>query len=464
MQVTIRAAKTGPQPQVSSILVKGFKSFKREQRIDLKPLTVLAGANSGGKSAFFQLLLLLKQTVESESDPGSLLLNGDSAKFTELSQLFWRPAGGTGAQTMSLGLIDSDGRAIRQFYERNTPGVLELNHLQTRTHGVPQDFRIGYPYKLRDLPYDVLDDLDWEPIGYLLAHSPFRTNTRLRLIRRRGLLRFEMRATLDEPHSGVWIEFHTPLQPLADLAEGMIHLPGLRGSPERDYPKRAVGDHFPGAFQDYVASIIAGWDEKKDKSKIQKLDGWIRRLGLGHAVRARAMNDAAYEVILERNAGRSRGAYISGDTVNIADVGLGVSQVLPVLVALLARSRGRLVYIEQPEIHLHPRAQKEMASLLAEEAVAGARIVVETHSSVFLLGLQTAIAKGRIKPEDVALYWFKQDEFGASTATKANVDEYGRTGAWPADFDDILLEAQGEYVNAVAKAARRHERKHSQST
>jgi len=115
--------------------------------------------------------------------------------------------------------------------------------------------------------------------------------------------------------------------------------------------------------------------------------------------------------------------------------------------------RSGAVYVEQPEIHLHPRAQKEMARLMAEEAASGASIVVETHSSLFLLGVQTAIAEGIIKSDDVALYWFTQDDLGATTAVLAHVDDYGRTTQWPADFDDVLLEAQGQYIDAVAKAS-----------
>ena len=54
--------------------------------------------------------------------------------------------------------------------------------------------------------------------------------------------------------------------------------------------------------------------------------------------------------------------------VNIADVGFGVSQVLPVLVALIVAEPGQLVYLEQPELHLHPRAQVALARVLADAA------------------------------------------------------------------------------------------------
>ena len=69
-----------------SITVEGFKSIDHEQTIELRPLTILAGTNSSGKSSMIQPLLLLKQTLEAPYDPGPLLLNGANAKFTLVDQ------------------------------------------------------------------------------------------------------------------------------------------------------------------------------------------------------------------------------------------------------------------------------------------------------------------------------------------------------------------------------------------
>ena len=73
---------------VSKIAVSGFKSIEKKQEIEIRPLTVLAGANSSGKSSMMQPVLLLKQTLESPSDPGSLLIRGPNVEFSEVKQLF----------------------------------------------------------------------------------------------------------------------------------------------------------------------------------------------------------------------------------------------------------------------------------------------------------------------------------------------------------------------------------------
>lgn len=73
--------------KLTAISVMGYKSVISEQRIEIRPLTILAGANSGGKSSIIQPLLLLKQTLEASYDPGSLLLDGPNVRLTSSDQL-----------------------------------------------------------------------------------------------------------------------------------------------------------------------------------------------------------------------------------------------------------------------------------------------------------------------------------------------------------------------------------------
>src|SRR3989440_8157295 len=88
----------------SEIWVAGFKSIVDEQRIEIKPLTILAGANSSGKSSIMQPLLLLKQTLSSQYDPGALLLDGPNVKFTEDDQLLSRKGGGKTVNDFHVGI------------------------------------------------------------------------------------------------------------------------------------------------------------------------------------------------------------------------------------------------------------------------------------------------------------------------------------------------------------------------
>jgi predicted ATPase len=137
------------------------------------------------------------------------------------------------------------------------------------------------------------------------------------------------------------------------------------------------------------------------------------------------------------------------DLVSIADVGLGVSQVLPVLVGLRLADPHQLVYIEQPEIHLHPRAQHALAKPFAEAAKREVTTVVETHSSLFLLGIQSLIAKGQLDPSLVILHWFERDpKTGISEVISVTPDKTGVFENWPVDFDDVSLQANREFIKA----------------
>ncbi len=136
--------------------------------------------------------------------------------------------------------------------------------------------------------------------------------------------------------------------------------------------------------------------------------------------------------------------------VNIADVGFGISQVLPVVVALLVAKPGQLVYIEQPEIHLHPRAQVNLARMLADAAKRGVRVVIETHSARLLLALQTLVAEGELAPELVKLHWFsRSSETGMTKITSGGIDEMGSFDDWPEDFGQVELDQESRFLDVV---------------
>lgn len=239
-----------------------------------------------------------------------------------------------------------------------------------------------------------------------------------------------------------------------------IHVPGLRGNPERGYPRASLNavdaslsqlhklHLFPGTFERYVATIIEVWQSSGDR-RLDDLQTMLKGLGLAQAVAAERVDDTRIELrvgtMIDAPSRRPR-------LTSIADVGFGVSQVLPVLVALLVADAGQLVYVEQPELHLHPRAQCVLASLLADAARRGVRLIVETHSALLLLSLCTLVADGRLDPELVKVHWFTlSGEDGSTAVSSADLDQDGAYGDWPEDFGDVELAAEGLYLDAVGQ-------------
>jgi hypothetical protein len=236
----------------------------------------------------------------------------------------------------------------------------------------------------------------------------------------------------------------------------ILHVPGLRTPPQRDYILTAAGDTFEGRFDRYVASILLEWQRTKD-GRLEEVGADLRALGLTWKVEAKRVSDTSVTL----RVGRLRDARQGGarDLVDIADVGVGVSQALPVLVALRRARPGQLVYLEQPELHLHPRAQHALGAILTDAAARGVRVVLETHSSILLLGIKLAALRNeRFAPSDVMLHWFARAADGTALVTPTRLGEAGSLAGSPIEFHDVELSAHCEYLDASAARPGKAER------
>src|SRR5437764_8796548 len=132
---------------ITHITVGGFKSIGQEQSIEIKPLTILAGANSSGKSSIMQPLLLLKQTLEATYDPGPLLLNGPNVKFTSTEQLLARTHNKKPANSFHVGITVSEGVAITTSFKQSPNKGFDLDETHYDVGG--ERFRL-----FRGMPQD----------------------------------------------------------------------------------------------------------------------------------------------------------------------------------------------------------------------------------------------------------------------------------------------------------------------
>jgi len=427
---------------ITKITVSGFKSLRDQSSIEVRPLTILAGANSSGKSSIMQPLLLMKQTLEAPYDPGPVLLNGSNIKFTSTEQFLSRLGESKYAEKFEVKIELDHNKSVTDILGLVKP-KRELQLLKTNYRWNDSEVSFWSNMTQNDVEEQLgnITDMFWALRG---DSQGVRLVFKGKKVRQRCFYTVQ----LDSLEASSKVEVIPAISSglFANKLTELIHVPGVRGDFERAYNfTPVVGPVFQGRFDDYFASVIYAWQENND-NLFNSLEDSLIALGLTSNIAAKRIND----VQLELQVGRTLQSN-SDDTVSVAEVGFGVSQVLPVLVALLVAEPGQLVYIEQPELHLHPRAQVALAQVLADAANLGVRVVVETHSALLINGVQTLIAQEKLAHDKVILHWFKRGNDGYTTIDSQEPDKYGAYGAWPEDFAEVQLEADSTYLDAVEK-------------
>ncbi len=129
--------------------------------------------------------------------------------------------------------------------------------------------------------------------------------------------------------------------------------------------------------------------------------------------------------------------------INIAAMGEGISQSLPIIAAAISLSKGGCLAIEQPELHLHPAAQADLGDLFVDTAKDGTRqVLVETHSEHVLLRIRRRIAEGVIDPQRISIL-FVSKIGGESCVKRLELNARGHFDTeWPDGFfDEVYKEA-----------------------
>jgi len=392
----------------------------------------------------------MKQTIEKSYDPGPLLLDGPHATFTKIDQMLSK---NTRRKMFSVSIEDEEGVKYKFTYQKDAKTGLKLyeekyddtiRKIILRPYWSHDMIAKKNPF-LADF-YNRILEKEKDNVKELKEEE--KAKLHLEIKRNRCFL--EIKDLIIRQKSGGSIQYGLfNSTRIEGHISGIIHLPALRGNPKRLYPKTAIGLKFPGTFENYTASIITKW-KNSDKEKNQKLIGALDKMGLSKAINTKEVEDTYAEInvsLVSQDKNRPM------RSINIADVGFGVSQTLPVIVSLLVAAEGQLVYIEQPEIHLHPKAQYELGGIIVDAANRGVKVVIETHSDILILGIQTLIADGKLDPKDVILHWFSRnpDGFTEINSSYLNIDGSYNHETWPSDFGSINLYAKSRFLTASEK-------------
>lgn len=434
---------------LTSLQIRNFKAWKDTSPIRLAPLTVIFGANSAGKSSLGHLLLALKQTVLSADRKRPLHL-GDETSLIDLGTFTECLHDHDPSQALQVGL----GWQLPERLEVRDPinlttfsgDALRLDvRLQADRKGQAQVRHLAYGlYQQQALALQVAYDRDEQDRmeirsdQYALVCNtghvwPLEPPDKFYRISDQSRARFQN------------AEFLSDFALRTEAVLNSVHYLG----PVREYPRRLYswsGETPDGVGQkgeSAIAAILAAAAQERMLSRGPKkhqarfdefIAHWLKDLGMidSFAVRAVAAGRKEHEVLVKTHA--------YGSEVKITDVGFGVSQVLPALVQAFYCPPDSTAWIEQPEIHLHPQVQAELADVFIAAVQAredgkarNAQLIVESHSEHFLNRLQRRVAEGALAPDEVAVYFCRR----AGTAAELEplrLNIFGEIENWPEHF------------------------------
>lgn len=439
-----------------------FTNFKSWPRVDLTcgRVTGLFGPNSSGKTSILQFLLLLKQTKEATDRLLSLELNGDYVELGTIQDTIYHhnqaleiETNITFEQDEPLTLVDPSAARRTHFASSNEFSLKSRTIVERQ---VPNTVYLSYT--LGDHEFLLQPGAkanDFELI--------YRGNDVFRFVRTQG-----RPWGLPAPIKGYAFPdqartYYQNAQFLSDLEaayekaiDSIFYLGPLREYPQRDYlwarsRPADVGRRGEKAIDAILSATSV--DEKlnlRPKSRLMPFQEmvayWLRHLGLIHSFKveeiAQGSNRWQAKVVTREG----------GSQVLLTDVGFGVSQVLPVITLLLYVPEGSTVLLEQPEIHLHPLAQANLADLLIFAARRrGVQVILESHSEHLLLRLQRRIAEDSISADELKLYFCDVDR-GSSVLTPLWLNVLGQIENWPRNF---MGDAFGEAAAAELARLRR---------
>ncbi|MGQ0665217.1 MAG: DUF3696 domain-containing protein [Pseudomonadota bacterium] len=429
---------------LTSLTLRNFKCWQGIEEMRLAPITGLFGTNSSGKSAIIQSLLLLKQTKES-TDRAQFLNFGDSSTYVSLgtfkdaihnhevsAALSWRlewsldkPIVITDPNDRRVTPITGDRLAFAAKIVQNEKGVLQAPEIT---------------YDIAGCSFS-LDKVASSGDHKLAVHP----DDRYRFKRAQGrpwalpgpikFYGFPDQVRAYYQNAGFLADLQLAFERQLDR---IFYLGPLRESPKREYPWAGGAPDDVGRRGELaVAALLAarskrqtiGQGKGKRRSSVEAyVARWLFELGLiwQFSIEEIAAGSNLYKVRV-RNT-------LSAPEVLITDVGVGVSQVLPVLILLYYVPEGSTVLLEQPEIHLHPLAQSKLADIFIEAVkVRRLQVIVESHSEHLLRRLQRRLAEEEFSVDQAALYLCDVDR-GAAALTPLELDLFGNIKNWPKHF------------------------------
>ena len=405
-----------PRVPIHELTVSNFKGISDRTTIPIRPITLFIGPNSSGKSTCIHAMAALAQTAKLSSDPRPLVLDDELAQvhlgrfievihsksYSDAIEL------GVGVGPVNYTEPTNDAKGRMRFRKHSDSlSALYRFTCTKRTQEVRLDqatFSLG---KKRFVARRTKDQYD--------IRGPASAGT-ARLARAGGL-DVEWSSLMGTEQSSVneILVLEQVQRSLSSELRKTCYLGPFRQAPQRRYPTRGASPAEVGAQGEATITMLANEVvQSGSRTHIRQIAGWLKMLRLGKDLDVdRVGSSDLFGVDITLNDDVS---------LPIADLGYGLSQVLPVLTQCSFAPDGSTILFEQPELHLHRVAAKPLAKVFIQTARSrGAHIVAETHSPDLLFQVVQELREGNITLDEVALYRVSRDQ-GRTVVAHLDID------------------------------------------
>lgn len=426
-------------PVMERITLENYRCFREEQSARLAPLTLLVGENSTGKTSFLALIRALWDTAFTDLAPDFQEPPYNLGSFRDI--VHSRGGRSKPAKSFAAGFADSaagkDPFSFHTTFEERAAnpfpvirrldgagGWIEAKDLGSGKHQFKGGETGGKEYPLADVELPTArDKAALTPLFWLMSKYSDGID------HERDAGQFNaLFSKLVSSHYG-WFRLERP------FASSPV-----RSRPRRTYdPSRPLSDPEGENTPTYLASFYhRNSDEwqilKGQLEKFGKSSGLFDEIGINAFGK---VEGTPFQLQLRKFADKGRR---KGPARNLIDVGYGVSQALPLLTALLRAEGPELFLLQQPEVHLHPKAQAALGSLFCDLAAQGRQLIVETHSDYLVdrITMDVRDKATQLKPEDVSILYFEPGDLSVQIHS-IRLDEMGNVLGAPPSYGQFFM-------------------------
>jgi predicted ATPase len=444
---------------IRNLEVTNFKAFQHAS-IELKPLTLLLGENNSGKSSILAALRMLSQSAQIADNSVPVVFDGPFGDFGSFRDVVHNNHRG---RAFSISATVDAHRALTRrslysdvsTYSINTEFKFRTQRRETILQSAELSadrqslVRIGRNASGNGYAIKSLDGRPQGPSDSGSKDWHVRMRNYLPSVSRgyMGADARENRAAYERAR-GLELSIHSGVSSLTKAFTAIDSLGAARTLPERTFIHSGVSQKHVGMDGRNWGSLLALEIAASSKeSFVPALNHWLNGSGVASKITVDWLSDRHFEIRVQHPVTR--------ESENVYDVGRGTSHVLPVIIGGLRLSGGSTYLVEEPESHLHPRAQANLGDFFVELCGRGVQSIVETHSEYLLMRVQQQIALGILAPEDVAIFYVEPTSEG-KIVRQIELDENAvlRNGI-PGGFFPQRMQEANALVAARGQGSRR---------